>query len=379
MSGGMTIAVVGLGFGQDFVPIYLSHPAVEDVVLVEPDPARRAEVAARFGLSDGYADISEALADDRVDAVHILAPVFLHADMVVAALDAGKHVACAVPMATTIEDLDRIIAAQERSGKNYMMMETTIFAREYLAVKEMYSAGDFGALTLYRGYHVQNLAGFPDYWQGYPPMHYATHALSPVLDLLDTTVESVSARGAGRLAAEHVSGRFDNPYPTEVGLFTLKGSDVLADIQMSFFQTARTYIEGFSLYGAQRGVEWPPDNEGDMTLFDMFPPSEGNRGNRVESRSFAPRDYPESLPHPLRQFVRPSEYLRDGMSAPASVGAYHGGSHPFLVNEFVSSIVEDRAPVIDARRAAAWTAPGICAHDSALASGIAVQVPSYIN
>lgn len=377
MSDGLTIAVVGLGFGQDFVPIYLSHPGVADVVLVEPDASRRAEVAARFALGAGYADLADAFADDAVDAVHILAPVFLHADLAVAALAAGKHVACAVPMATTLEDLDRIIAAQEHSGKNYMMMETTIFSREYLAVKQMYAAGDFGALTLYRGFHVQNLEGFPVYWQGYPPMHYVTHALSPLLDLLDTTVESVSCRGAGTLNSEFVSGRFHNPYPTEVGLFTLRDSDVLADVQMSFFQTARTYIEGFSLYGDRRGVEWPPDNEGAMTVFDMYPPAEGKRGNRIEVASYLPPDFPDLLPVELRQFVRPSEYLRHGMKGSAFIDAYHGGSHPFLVDEFVSSIVEHRSPIIDARRSAQWTAPGICAHDSALAQGAKVEVPQF--
>ena len=374
---GITVAVVGLGFGQDFVPIYLSHPHVANVVLVEPDAARRHKVAARFGLDDGYANIADALADSAVDALHILAPVFLHADMVVRALDAGKHVACAVPMATTLEDLNRIIAAQERSGTNYMMMETTVFAREYLLVDDLYRKGEFGDLTLYRGFHIQNLDGFPVYWQGYPPMHYLTHALSPILSLLDTTVDSVHCLGAGRLPPERMTGGFDNTFPTEVGLFTLRSSDVVADITMSFFQTARSYIEGFALYGERLGIEWPQDNEGDLTLFSMSEPQGGGRGNHIETSSHSPRDYPERLPEALGRFTRESEVQLPGMPAPAPVGAHHGGSHPFLVHEFVSSIVEGRSPLIDARRSASWTAPGICAHQSALAGGAEVQVPDY--
>lgn len=380
MNGGsspLTVAVVGLGFGRDFVPIYRSHPAVADVILVEPDAARRAAVAHEFGLAPGYADLSDALTDPAIDAVHILAPVFLHADMVVAALDAGKHVACAVPMATTLEDLDRIIAATERSGRNYMMMETTVFGREYIAVDELLRAGAFGDLTLYRGFHIQNLEGFPLYWQGFPPMHYVTHALSPILSLLGTTVASVSARGAGRLAPANAGGGFDNPFPTEVGQFTLRDSDVLADVTMSFFQTARSYVEGFSLYGERLGVEWPIDNVGPMTAYDMLPPASGERGNRVEVRSLEPRDAPERLPEALQAFVRPTDVLLPGMPSPARVEAHHGGSHPFLVHEFVSSIVEGRPPLIDAYRSAAWTAPGICAHQSALASGAEVAVPAY--
>ncbi|MQA77695.1 MAG: gfo/Idh/MocA family oxidoreductase [Streptosporangiales bacterium] len=377
MTGGLTIAVVGLGFGEDFVPLYLSHPDVAEVVLVEPDEARRRTVARRYGLADGHADLAGVLADAAVDAVHVLAPVHLHADMVVAALSAGKHVASAVPMATSLDDCDRVIAAQRASGRHYMMMETTVFAREYLAVEDMYRRGDFGSLTLYRGFHIQNLDGFPAYWQGFPPMHYVTHALSPVLALLGTSVESVRCQGAGRLAERRATGGFDNPYPTEVGLFSLRDSDVLVDVTMSFFQTARSYVEGFALYGEHLGVEWPPDNEGPLTLYDMTGPAEGSRGNQVAARELDPPDRPDRLPAPLTRFTRPCEVQLAGMPAPASVGAAHGGSHPFLAHEFVRSIVEDRAPLVDARTAARWTAPGICAHRSALAGGAAVQVPVY--
>lgn len=377
MSRGLTIAVAGLGFGAEFVPIYLAHPDVSGVVLVEPDEARRRKVAARYGLGDGHADVAEVLTDDAVDAVHIFSPVPTHADLAVAALEAGKHVASAVPMATSLEDCDRVIAAQQDSGRVYMMMETTVFAREYFAVREMYGRGDFGTPTLYQGFHIQQLDGFPVYWQGFPPMHYVTHALSPVLALLGTGVDTVRCVGAGRLAPQRTTGGFDNPFPTEVGLFTLRDTDVLADITMSFFQTARSYVEGFALYGEHRGVEWPLDNEGPLTLFDMTGPAEGSRGNQVAVREFDPPDRDGQLPEALRRFVRPCEVELPGMPGPAAVGADHGGSHPYLAHEFVSSIVEGRAPLVDAHTAARWTAPGICAHRSALAGGTEVRVPVY--
>jgi hypothetical protein len=152
----------------------------------------------------------------------------------------------------------------------------------------------------------------------------------------------------------------------------------LAEVTMSFFQTARAYIEGFSLYGERRGVEWPIDDEGDLTVYDMFPPAEGTRGNRVETTSLSPKDFPERLPAALAPFVRESDVQLPGMPEPVHVSAHHGGSHPFLVHEFVRSIVENRAPLLDARRSAAWTAPGICAHTSALAGGMEIEVPDYL-
>lgn len=379
MSGaGLTVAVVGLGFGQDFVPIYASHPDVGRVVLVDPDAARLAEVGDRFAIADRYTDIQQALDDPSVDAVHILTPVRLHADLSVAALEAGKNCACAVPMATSLDDVDRILAAQTASGTSYMMMETAVYGDEYLTVQEIYQRGEIGTPTLYRGFHLQNLDGFPAYWQGYPPMHYATHALSPVLALLGTTVESVQCQGAGRLTADRTVGSFDNPFPTEVGLFRLSGSDALVDVTVSFFQLARSYIEGFALYGDRAGVEWPVDNHGDLTRFDLPPTTvPGIRGNPVLTRALPPRSHPELLPPELAQFVGPSQVQLPGMSEPAAVSALHSGSHPHLVAEFVASIVAGRPAWVDAVRAAQWTAPGICAHESALAEGKTVHVPEY--
>lgn len=374
---GLTIAVVGLGFGKEFVPIYLSHPDVARVVLVDPDAERLHEVTESFAVRESYSSFEDALQDPEIDAVHILTPVHLHADVSVAVLNAGKHGAGAVPMATSLADIDRVMAAQAASGRNYMMMETAVNGREYLTVEEMYRRGEFGSLTLYRGFHIQNLDGFPDYWQGYPPMHYVTHALSPALSLLQTVVVDVHCQGAGRLTSGRTASKFENPFPTEVGLFRLAGSDMLVDITMSFFQTARPYIEGFALYGDKRGIEWPQDNEGNLTQYDLFPPAPGRRGNVVLTSASAGHDFADRLPSELRPFTRRSDVLLPGTPAPVTIYPHHGGSHPHLVHEFVRSIVEHRPPSVDVTRAAQWTAPGICAHASALAGGEKVPVPTY--
>jgi predicted dehydrogenase len=376
-TGGLTIAVLGLGFGADFVPIYLSHPAVDRVVLVEPDERRRSSVADRFGIDAGYADLDQVLVDPSVDAVHVLAPVHFHADYACRVLEAGKHCASAVPMATSLADLARVIEAEDRSGKRYQMMETALYGREYLATAELLAAGAFGSLTFYRGYHVQNLDGFPTYWQGFPPMHYLTHAQSPALGLLDTRVSSVRAIGTGTLTPERRTGGFDNPFPTEVGFFELEGSDVVAEVQMSFAQTARSYVEGFSLYGDRLGLEWPVDHVGPMIKYAMSGPAEGSRGNTVQAETFEPRDFGELLPEELAGFVRPGQVDLPGMPAPVSLSAAHSGSHPFLVHEFLQAIIDDRPSAIDARRAAELTAPGICAHQSALQGGERVEVPAF--
>ena len=373
-SAGLTVAVVGLGFGAAFVPLYLSHPDVARVVLVDTHPNRLAEVGASFGVEDHRTDIYSVLDDPAIDAVHLLTPVPTHADLTVAALEAGKHVACAVPLATSLEDARRVLDARSRSRGTYMMMETTAYARETRALLRMHHAGVLGQVTFYRGVHIQNLDGFPVYWQGFPPMHYATHALSPALLLLDTSVERVVAHGSGVLAAHRRTGGYDNPFPLEVGLFTLRDSPVVADVTMAFSQTARSYVEGFSVYGGRRGVEWPVEGEGPLTVFAMHPPVAGTRGNRVSTGELVPQDDVEPLPAPLRAFVRGAPFESDtGRST--WVAPHHGGSHAFLVHEFVDSVVCGREPLVGVQRAFDWTAPGICAHESALAGGTPVDVP----
>lgn len=374
---GVTVAVIGLGFGRDFVPLYRSHPEVHRVVPVDSDRDRRARVSEEFALEPGYDDLASALADPTIDAVHILTPVATHADFVIAALRAGKHVACAVPMATRLDDITRIIAEHDATDLVYVMMETAVYGREFRMVDELVRAGQFGALTMYRGFHIQNLDGYPSYWQGFPPMHYATHALSPVLALLDATVESVRCLGAGRLDEGRRSGGFDNPYPAEIALFRIRGHELVADVTMAFSQTAHPYAEGFSLFGEHRGFEWAGDDAVAGVHYRMEPPAPGERGNSVVVEPPPMSTRPSGLPPALAAFTVDAELQLDGMPRPIALGASHGGSHPYLVHEFIASVVERRASRIDARVAASWTAPGIVAHESALAHGAERAVPDY--
>ncbi len=122
--------------------------------------------------------------DPNVDAVHINSPIADHAPQSIAALKAGKHVASTVPAATTIDECRQIVESQRKSGKVYMMMETVVYSREYLFVKELYDKGELGRIQFLRGSHQQDMDGWPDYWEGFPPMHYATHCVSPCLAIL---------------------------------------------------------------------------------------------------------------------------------------------------------------------------------------------------
>lgn len=370
------VAVVGLNFGAEFAPIYASHPDVGRVAVVELDERRRDEFADQYGMDARYTSLDELLVTDEWDAVHLTTPVPMHARHTLAVLRSGRHCACAVPMALALDDVAEIVAAQRQTGRTYMMMETSVFAREYFYARDLYERGELGDLTFFRGVHIQNLDGFPPYWMGYPPMAYLTHALSPALALTGARVEKVHCLGSGQLT-EQQSGDFDNPFPLETGVFRLDRDGLAAEITMSFFQTARTYQEGFSVYGTAAGVEWPAFEDEPVITFRLQPLVPGHRGRPVRAERVAPPDRADLLPQSIAHFTRPTSYQPRTGGTAIAMGSAHGGSHPHLVHEFVRSIVEQRPPLVEAMTAADWTAPGLCAHTSAMHGGDAVAVPRF--
>ncbi len=380
-SGGLGVAVVGLGFGEAFLPIYAAHPAVRELAIVDADAGRLRRVGDRHGIPARFPSLDAVLEDPRWEAVHIVTPVSTHVELSTRVLRAGRHCACAVPMARDLEGLRTVLDAERVSGRRYMMMETSVYGRELRYVERLQRDGRLGELTGYRGSHIQDLDGFPAYWQAYPPMQYLTHALSPILALTGDTVASVVAHGSGRLTPDR-EGPDGSPFPMEVGLFRLRHSPVVPEVTMAFFQTARPYTEGFSVYGSAMSVEWPERMDGPLTIHQIQPlepgrPATGPGGRWSRTEHVEPDDDTTGLPHELHRFLRPWVLEPHDGGPAVTHDAGHGGSHPGLVHEFLSAIVEDRPARIDGRTAAAWTAPGICAHESALRDGARIDVPAF--
>jgi predicted dehydrogenase len=263
-------------------------------------------------------------------------------------------------MGLSLKEIDAVVAACSRTGKRYMMLETAVYSRQFFQARAMMDRGDFGTVLHARGTHFQDMTGWPSYWQGLPPMWYSTHAVSPILALLEAEASRVVALGSGRIQAAH-RGRYANAFALETAIVELAGRDVVIDLTRSLASTARAYTESFSIYGERQSFEWPQLEADDPVVFTMGEP-DGGRGRPTSIDRLAAQDRLDLLPAALHRYARP--------------GA-HGGSHPHLVHEFVSSITEDRRPFVDHRRAAAWTAVGIVAHASAQAGGIPLEVPSY--
>lgn len=358
---GLHVAVVGLGFGHAFVPIYQAHPGVARVSICDPDEATLERVGEEFGINDRFLSLESVLQDDSIDAVHLLSPVPFHVDQTFAVVGAGKHCACAVPMATTIADIRRIIEAVGEAGVRYMMMETGAYTRECLYALDMKREGKLGTINFLQGDYFQDLeAPYPDYWRRVPPMHYATHCIGPILAIAETRASKVSCLGGGNIRKD-ICDDPSNPFPLQTAHFRLEGTSAVAQVNRAWYQAARQYVESFSVYGERMGFEWQQLEDEDPVVFELEPVQSVHRWRGALS---------SRVPVPFRPDLLPEEL------APFAEGG-HGGSHPHLVHEFLSSIIEDRPSRIDEFTSADWCAPGICAHESSLLDGEWVAIPSF--
>ena len=361
------VAVVGLGFGAEFIPIYQRHPNAELWAICQRDEESLNKIGDQFDVERRYTSYEELLGESEVDAVHINTPIAVHGSMSLAALNAGKHTACTVPMATTTDECVKIVEARRRSDKVYMMMETAIFTREYLYVRELVEKGRLGRIQFLRGSHQQNmgLPGWPSYWYGMPPMHYATHAVSPLLAISGTTAESVVCFGSGRIDEEYIK-HYGSPFAVETTLVKMRDSDLACEVTRSLFNTIRQYRESFDVYGTERSFEWEQLIGDGPVIYSGYEDAE-----RVEVP-----DYGHLLPKEIAPFTQAGVYDEEHEHTSFIQGGGHGGSHPHLVHEFVSAVREGREAIGDAAQAANWTMTGICAHESAMDGGRRIEIPS---
>lgn len=374
----LNIALVGLQFGGCFLPIYLDHPNVERVGIFDTDRSVLETMKKTYPSVRIYDSFDEILTDEETDAVHLVTPIPLHADQAVAVLESGKHCACTVPMATSLEDIQRIVDAKRKSGKNYMMMETTLYTYQFFYVQEMIRKGELGKIQFMRGDHYQDMVNWPSYWMGLPPMWYGTHAIGPMVALSGSRIRKVHGIGSGTME-EWLHKQYDNPYPVECAIFEFENG-MKGEATRSLFETARTYREGLFVYGSKACFEWGFRDCDEPYVTTVNPPREGMRGSDGTVKQIELPNYHASLPEEIQKYtIGESDFdpLNPQLSLKKGAGGGHHGSHPHLVHEFVMSIIEERKPWIDEKLGANITAAGVCAHLSAMRDGEPVEVPEF--
>lgn len=275
-------------------------------------------------------------------------------------------------MATSLKECEEIVRLSKANGLKYMMMETVVYAREFLYMKELYDSGELGKVQFLKASHQQDMDGWPGYWPGLPPMHYATHCVGPILGLTRDEAEYVSCFPSGTIR-EEMHECYDSPFAVESCHIRFHNSDLTGFVYRSLFDVARQYRESFEVYGEKKSVEWPLI-EGKPLVVHTAKRPEPEIPEEVESPDFG-----HLLPEEVAPFTTGGVYGGETGEEHLSFtqGAGHGGSHPHLAHQFVNMLTTGEDAYPNAIESANITCTGILAHESALKGGELMKLPGW--
>ncbi|HEY7119257.1 MAG TPA: hypothetical protein VH475_21890 [Tepidisphaeraceae bacterium] len=195
--------------------------------------------------------------------------------------------------------------------------------------------------------------------------------MGPCLALTRADAEYVSCFGSGTIREDLVK-KYNSPFAVETAHVKLRNSDLTARIIRSLFDTARQYRESFDVYGTRKAFEWTLIEHEPHVIHTAKKPEP-----EIPQRVTVP-DFAQRLPAEIQRFTTKGVYDTDEhQHLSFTQGAGHGGSHPHLVHEFVSALVQNRDPYPNAAQSANWTCVGLCAHQSALKGGEIVRLPKF--
>ena len=327
------------------------HPNVEVVAVSDLIPERCAALAKHVKCDKMYPSLEELIKDPNIEAVFVATDAPSHGRHCIEALKHGKHVACAVPAVWgNLEEAEELFETVKSTGLTYMMFETSAFHEDLHAMREIYKAGGFGSELVYSEgeyfhYFPTPLDSYKGWRIGLPPQWYSTHGNAYYVCVSGGSFTEVSCVGH-RSDIPHFmpeNNPYKNPFGSEVALF-------------------KTSEGGM----ARMAVVW-----------DVYNPFGGEKG-RVCGQNGAFWDSDGNfggLPDAMN-LVKTLNLKRPALPPGVEPG-YHGGSHGQLCHEFVTSLLENRKPLVDIAWALNMTVAGIVAHQSALKDGELLKIPQY--
>ncbi len=336
------VGIVGYGvcqFGAAFS--FQDHPNVEIVAVSDLIPDRCAALAKACRCAKTYPSLEELVKDDGLEAVFVATDAPSHGRHCIEVLKHGKHVACAVPAVFgSLDEAGQLFEAVRASGRKYMMFETSCFHEDLYAMRQLYQAGALGKVAYAEGeyYHYMEepIPSYKDWRVGLPPQWYPTHSNAYYVGIGSGRFTEVSCMGMPS-AISHLrpeNNRYRNPFGTEIALLRTS--------------------EGGS---ARMAVSWDtPGHEGEM--------------GRVRGQKGAVYGAFQGLSKDLPRLKRPP-------LPPKVEAGGHGGSHGYLMDEFIRAIIEDRRPLVNIEWALNMTVAGIVAHQSALREGELLKIPQF--
>jgi predicted dehydrogenase len=385
---GISVGLVGLGaFGRSFADLFMSHPLVDRIALCDREPERITPFAQKeswrpkLNPRDIYPSL-DAICRSDLDALVIITQPWLHAPQCIQALTSGKSVYSAVPVISIPDDdeilawCDKLVDTVRRTGKHYMLGETTYYRPEAQYCRRQARAGKFGDFVYSEGeyYHdvdahtnlravmqrrLASAAG--EEWrqrrEQYKargvktgPMHYPTHSTSGPISVMAAHAVKVCCWGYANRTNDSYFVDEGAAFSNETALFQMSNGATMRIIEAR--EIGHTERETFRVYGTQGSFE---------------------NDTWVDKRAATPLTVAE-----LRDPLPPAVVEAFQRASPgADVYGGHGGSHAYLVHEFVDAVAHDRVPAINVWEAVRYMAAGVTAHRSALRDGEVLPVPDW--
>jgi len=393
---GIKIGIVGVGaFAQSFIPLFKAHPLVDKVVLCDLDAQKLKLNSEKHGIPDTCPSLDD-LCDTDVDAVVIMTQNWLHAPQAIQALNAGKHVYSAVPTGISVEEIADLVKTVEKTGKIYMLGETSYYYPAVLYCREQYAKGAFGHIVYGEAeyyhdwdhgcYDVARWRG-GDRWleiAGIPPMYYPTHSTSQIISVTGAHMTHVSCYGFVDRADDGIYraevNRWGNVFSNETALFRMSDGSVCRINE--FRRIGHPGTVRMTLFGTEGSFEmnsasavWVTKNANEKVYLDELLACKGvparPAGDKAEGMELVTSEDGTHLGvsrlHPVERLPREFIGLPNG----------HCGSHQFLVDDFVKACVEGKIPPNNVWDAARYAIPGIVAHESAVRGGVLMEIPDF--
>jgi predicted dehydrogenase len=164
------LAIIGCGtISKLNAPGYLGHPKCEVVALCDPLRERSEQRAKDWGISpEIHTDYNDVLNDSGIDAVELLTPTHLHPEQIIAGLNAGKHVSCQKPVASTIAEVEKIKKAADAAKKKFRVTENFLYYPPIVKAKELLDSGAIGEPSMLRIRTVRGKYASDDHFQTEP-------------------------------------------------------------------------------------------------------------------------------------------------------------------------------------------------------------------
>ena len=397
------IGIVGIGrFSDDFIKLFNQHPDVEEVAVADIIPQRVQECMKKYHLKRGYDSFEDMLKNGKdLNCIAIFTQRHLHGHMAVEAMEAGKHVYSAVPIACEIEDIQKVIETAKRSRHIYMMGETCYYYPCAIYCRNQYQKNEFGKFVYGEAQYYHDICEMYGAFQhsggenwrrvaGIPPMFYPTHSMSMILSCIDQHAVKVSCMGLRDNHEDHIYGEgkndWDNPFSNETAMLQLSGGGVarINEFRRVGINKPSSYITAFygekgayecsiTQHSFQRGVasgEKPSVTYLDELINTERYVQDKHRGSIDYTRDPISIRYIEGFA-PIHDRSRLPKAFRD---VPPFA---HYNSHPFLVDDFVRAVMTGKLPPNNAWDSARYMIPGLIAHESALKGGVLTDVPDF--